>query len=208
MVKKCRHPNYLRLSKDSADHDGPENRPANKFGKKGRPRVDENIAALIIKMRKETNWGYTKIVAPLRNLGHKLSRQTVKNVLKEAGLGSEPVDHPDTWSDFLNCPPVRDEAEPEVIDLATRKIECFEELGGHMHLISRNRSDVVANWTDHEIAIRWLRVFQVEGSRNIPAELTQSDVQMLVNQPERLAVIRERLSDISWFMRAVPKQLT
>lgn len=27
--------------------DGPENRPANKSGKKGRPRVDENIAAII-----------------------------------------------------------------------------------------------------------------------------------------------------------------
>ena len=39
-----------------AMEDGPENRPANKTGKKGRPRVDENIAALIIKMRKETNW--------------------------------------------------------------------------------------------------------------------------------------------------------
>ena len=29
-----------------------------------------------------------------------------------------------------NRPPVRDKAEPEVIDLATRRIECFEELGG------------------------------------------------------------------------------
>lgn len=37
----------------------------------------------------------------MRNLGHKVSRQTVKNVLKEAGLGPDPVDHPDTWSDFL-----------------------------------------------------------------------------------------------------------
>lgn len=52
-------------------------------------------------MRKEIGWGYTKIVAAIRNLGHHVSRQTVKNVLKEAGLGPNPVDHPDTWSDFL-----------------------------------------------------------------------------------------------------------
>jgi putative transposase len=44
-----------------AMEDGPEKRPSNKAGKKGRPRVDENIAALIIKMRKDTNWGYAKI---------------------------------------------------------------------------------------------------------------------------------------------------
>lgn len=87
---------WVRVMEDES-----ENRPANKSGKKGRPRVDENIAALIIKMRKETNWGYTKIVAAMRNLGHRVSRQTVKNVLKEAGLGPDPVDHPDTWSDFL-----------------------------------------------------------------------------------------------------------
>ena len=46
-------------------------------------------------------WGYTKIVAAIRNLGHHVSRQTVKNVLKEAGLGPDPVDHPDIWSDSL-----------------------------------------------------------------------------------------------------------
>lgn len=31
-----------------------------------------------------------------------------------------------------NRPPIRDEAEPEVIDLATRRIECVEELGGQL----------------------------------------------------------------------------
>lgn len=31
-----------------------------------------------------------------------------------------------------NRPPVRDEAEPEVINLVTRSIESFEELGGQL----------------------------------------------------------------------------
>jgi putative transposase len=37
----------------------------------------------------------------MRRLGHRISRQTVKNILVEAGLGPDPSDHPDTWSDFL-----------------------------------------------------------------------------------------------------------
>ncbi len=37
----------------------------------------------------------------MRRLGHKISRQTIKNVLVQAGLGPEPHDNPDTWSDFL-----------------------------------------------------------------------------------------------------------
>ena len=69
--------------------------------KNGRPRIEESLSETIIGIRKETGWGYTKIIQALRRLGHKVSRQTVKNVLVNAGLGPEPHDHPDTWSEFL-----------------------------------------------------------------------------------------------------------
>jgi putative transposase len=82
--------------------DGPTKRPRpNAEGKPGRPRTDESISDTIIRIRKETGWGYTKIVQTMRRLGHRISRQTVKNILVEAGLGPDPQDHPDTWSDFL-----------------------------------------------------------------------------------------------------------
>ena len=80
-------------------------------------------------------------------------------------------------------------------------------MSNHMHLILRNRPDVVAKWSDQEVAIRWLRVFPGRRLEEHLAEPTESDVQMLVNQPERLAVIRERLSDISWFMRALSEPI-
>ena len=82
--------------------DAPAKRPKSKSeNKPGRPRTDESIADTIIRIRKETGWGYTKIVQAMRRLGHHISRQTVKNILVEAGLGPDPSDHPDTWSDFL-----------------------------------------------------------------------------------------------------------
>lgn len=37
----------------------------------------------------------------MRRLGHNISRQIVKNVLVDAGLGPQPHDTPDTWSEFL-----------------------------------------------------------------------------------------------------------
>jgi REP element-mobilizing transposase RayT len=80
-------------------------------------------------------------------------------------------------------------------------------MSNHMHLILRNRPDVVAKWTDQEVAIRWLRVFPGRRLEEHLAEPTESDVQMLVNQPERMAVIRQRLSDISWFMRALSEPI-
>lgn len=82
--------------------DGPAKRPKSEAkAKLGRPRTAESISDTIIRIRKETGWGYTKIVQAMRRLGHRISRQTVKNILVEAGLGPDPSDHPDTWADFL-----------------------------------------------------------------------------------------------------------
>ena len=81
--------------------DATAQRPKPKDAKPGRPRVEESISEAIIRIRTETGWGYTKIVQAMRRLGHKVSRQTIKNVLVQAGLGPEPQDHPDTWSEFL-----------------------------------------------------------------------------------------------------------
>ena len=83
------------------NEDAPTHRAKPKEVKSGRPRVEECISDAILRIRKELNWGYTKIVQALRRLGHTVSRQTVKNVLVQAGLGPKPHDHPDTWSDFL-----------------------------------------------------------------------------------------------------------
>jgi REP element-mobilizing transposase RayT len=80
-------------------------------------------------------------------------------------------------------------------------------MSNHLHLILRNRPDVVAAWSDLEVAIRWLRVFPGRRLEEHLAEPTESDVKMLAGQPERIALIRERLSDISWFMRALSEPI-
>ncbi len=81
--------------------DSTPKRPKSKTGKPGRPRIEESLSDVIIRIRTETGWGYTKIIQALRRLGHQVSRQTVRNVLVAAGLGPQPHDHPDTWSEFL-----------------------------------------------------------------------------------------------------------
>src|SRR6056297_2831787 len=83
----------------------------------------------------------------------------------------------------------------------------YSVMSNHVHLILRNRPDVVGAWSDREVAIRWLRVFPGRRLEEHLAEPTENDVNMLVNQPERLKVIRERLSDISWFMRALSEPI-
>ncbi|QDV23041.1 hypothetical protein [Aureliella helgolandensis] len=76
-------------------------------------------------------------------------------------------------------------------------------LSSHLHIILRNRPDVVALWSEEEVAQRWLKVFPGRRFEEHLAEPTEADVQALIRDQERMAVIRSRLSDISWFMRAL-----
>ena len=57
----------------------------------GRPKVDEEIERLVVRMAKENpSWGYDRIVGALANLGHCLSDQTVGNILRRHGLSPAP----------------------------------------------------------------------------------------------------------------------
>ena len=48
-------------------------RSKSKTGKKERPQIEESLSDTIIRIRKETNWEYTKIIQALRRLGHKVT---------------------------------------------------------------------------------------------------------------------------------------
>lgn len=80
-------------------------------------------------------------------------------------------------------------------------------MSNHLHLILRNRPDVVAQWSDEEAALRWLRVFPGKRLEEHLAEPSEADVQTLVGNHERMALVRQRLSDISWFMRALAEPI-
>ena len=55
----------------------------------GRPRVQQEIVDLVLRLARENpSWGYDKIQGALANLGHKVSDQTVGNILKEHGIVS------------------------------------------------------------------------------------------------------------------------
>ncbi|TWU35904.1 transposase [Novipirellula artificiosorum] len=83
----------------------------------------------------------------------------------------------------------------------------YAVMSNHLHQILRNRPDVVAAWSDRDVAIRWLKVFPGRRIDEHLAEPTENDVIMLVQDAERLAEVRKRLSDISWFMRALAEPI-
>src|SRR5436305_6444182 len=57
----------------------------------GRPPVSSEVEALVVRMaRVNSGWGYDRIVGALSNLGHHVSDQTVKNILRRHGIAPAP----------------------------------------------------------------------------------------------------------------------
>lgn len=73
-----------------------------KVAKRGRPKTDAEIRELILKLARENEWGYTRIMGELKKLGiTPPSRNTIKNILKEHGLDPGPKRGEGTWDEFL-----------------------------------------------------------------------------------------------------------
>jgi hypothetical protein len=68
----------------------------------GRPRVDQALEALVIRMARENrSWGYDRIVGAIKNLGYPLSDQTVGNILTRHGIPPAPGRKQTTpWGEF------------------------------------------------------------------------------------------------------------
>ena len=69
----------------------------------GRPRTQPELEALVVRMARENSgWGYDRIVGALANLGHRLSDQTVGNILRRHGIAPAPKRSQITsWKEFI-----------------------------------------------------------------------------------------------------------
>jgi putative transposase len=71
----------------------------------GRPGIMRQISDLICRrVQDNSGWGYTRIQGALENLGHKVGRGTIANVLKRNGIEPAPERSKRTrWSMFLKA---------------------------------------------------------------------------------------------------------
>jgi len=78
---------------------------------------------------------------------------------------------------------------------------AYAIMESHYHTILRTRPDIVATWSDWEVAVRWLTLFPrhryMQGAPIPPAE---EEIRALADCPQRIAELRRRLCSLSWFM--------
>ncbi len=71
----------------------------------GRRRIMQVIADLTLRMASENpRWGYTRIQGALLNVGHRVGRTTIANILRDNGIDPAPErGKRTTWSQFLKA---------------------------------------------------------------------------------------------------------
>src|SRR5215472_16309000 len=70
----------------------------------GRPRTAAQLTALVVRTAVENrDWGYRRIQGALSNLGHRVARSTIANILKKHGIEPAPErTRKTTWKEFLS----------------------------------------------------------------------------------------------------------
>ncbi len=81
----------------------------------------------------------------------------------------------------------------------------FSVMSNHFHTILRNRPDVVARWSDSEVAHRWWNLFPARRNREgTPVTPRRTELKVLSKQ---IGKLRKRLSSISWLMRCLSENV-
>lgn len=79
---------------------------------------------------------------------------------------------------------------------------AFAVMSNHLHVVIRNRPDIVEEWTDEEVAVQWLKIFPDRAGPGNSTEIKYK-INQLANNNVRITELRWRLSSISWFMRCL-----
>ena len=91
----------------------------------------------------------------------------------------------------------------ELASVFAVEVSAYAIMSNHFHIILRTRPDMAEDWPDREVAERWLKLFSksrpVEDDKTPP----QSEVKLLIGDPERMRELRQRISSLSWFMRSL-----
>jgi REP element-mobilizing transposase RayT len=102
---------------------------------------------------------------------------------------------------------IRDRLE-ELAAIFAIDVIGYSVMGNHLHVVLRNRPDLAKNWSDREVARRWLNLFPLRrDAQGRPAEPEERELQMLTSDRKRIAELRSRLAHLSWFMRCLAENI-
>ena len=85
---------WVREERDGANAKKPKRKP-------GRPPITEDVTAIILRMARETGWGYARICGELKKLGINVAINTIKKILIRNGFHPSPWRTKGDWATFM-----------------------------------------------------------------------------------------------------------
>lgn len=81
---------------------------------------------------------------------------------------------------------------------------CYVIMSNHFHIIARSRPDIVAEWNDQEVILRWHELCPLfKDKLGIPRQPTSEELEALSKDSAKVAEYRSRLSDFSWLIKLI-----
>lgn len=77
----------------------------------------------------------------------------------------------------------------------------FAVMSNHLHVVVELLPEVAAGWSDDDIAARWTQLYRRRDQDD------SARAEALAGNVDRIKVLRERLSNLSWFMRCLSEPI-
>ena len=95
----------------------------------------------------------------------------------------------------------------ELCGIFALEVCAYAVMSNHVHLVVRTRPEVAAGWSDEEVARRLVAVLSGTAGPDVGASVDEARLAALLADAERLKTCRERLGNLSWFMRGLSEQI-
>jgi len=84
---------------------------------------------------------------------------------------------------------------------------AYAVMSNHVHVVLHIDPQAASDWSDEEVAERWVRLFPVYVDEMINERLCREKAQRLQGDLERMVELRRRLGSLSWFMRCLNESI-
>ena len=88
----------------------------------------------------------------------------------------------------------------ELANVFAVAVHAYAVMSNHVHVVVEVDPEAAAKWSSEDVARRWLSIFGRGGRKDTPLALR---ISAIAGDLERIAVLRNRLGSLSWFMRAL-----
>jgi putative transposase len=92
-------------------------------------------------------------------------------------------------------------------DIFAVDIYAHAIMDNHYHIVLYVDPKAPQSWSNEEVAERWMQVYPSRLDKSENARQRELTKLALMDNPEKLAICRERLGDLSWYMRRLNEPL-